>query len=67
MTYIHCLCGVIDMSKEKDLVEMPCVTISNDKECMTVHNYTNLKGKIVLDKSEASLLMIELWKFINAT
>jgi hypothetical protein len=55
------------MSKEKDIIEMPCVTISNDKECITVHNYTNLKGRIVLDKAEASLLMIELWKFINAT
>lgn len=52
---------------KKNIVEMPCVTISNDKESMTIHNYVNLKGKIVLDKSEATLLMIELWKFINAT
>jgi len=55
------------MENDKKIVEMPCVTISNDKETMTVHNYVTLKGKIVLDKSEASLLLIELWKFINAT
>lgn len=53
--------------RDKEIVEMPCVTICNDKESMTVHNYVNLKGKIVLTKAEASLLMIELWKFINAT
>ena len=55
------------MEENKEIVEMPCVTVSNDKESITVHNYVNLKGKIVLDKSKASLLMIELWKFINAT
>ena len=55
------------MNFKKDIVEMPCVTISNDNESMTVHNYVNLKGKIVLTKAEASLFMLELWKFINAT
>ena len=46
-----------------NIVEAPCVT--GDKETFILHNYVNLKGKLVLDRAKASLLLIELYKFIE--
>ena len=49
------------------LIEAPHVTIDSfDKKnpMMTVHNCINLKGKMVLNKSQAALLYVELHKFL---
>lgn len=53
--------------RNKKLVEMPCVTIDSysDEKTMTIHNYTTMIGRMTLTKAEASLLLIELWKFIE--
>ena len=48
------------MCEDYNIVEKPCVGISNDNESMTIHNYINFNGKMVLDKSVVALLMIEL-------
>jgi hypothetical protein len=45
------------------IIEAPVVSIDNEN--ITIHNYVNLKGKIVLDKTKAMLLYIELHKFIK--
>lgn len=59
------------MSYETDnkIIESPVVTIDdfyNEEKTLTVHNYINMKGKMVLNKEEASLLLIELYKFVNS-
>ncbi len=51
--------------KDKILVEAPAITKNNDY--LTLHNYSTLQGKMVVDRTEASLLLVELWKFINET
>jgi len=38
----------------------------NEEKTLIVHNYINMKGKMVLNKDDASLLLIELYKFINS-
>lgn len=55
---------------ESKYVEMPVVEIddfNNDEPTLIIHNYVNVKGKIVLNKAEASLLLIELYKFLKIT
>jgi hypothetical protein len=50
------------------IVEAPVVEIDDydeDNKLLIIHNYINLKGKMVLNKVEASLLLIELYKFIK--
>ncbi len=57
-----------NIEEENEMIEQPCVTIDdfyNDKKCLIIHNYINQKGKMVLNKNEASLLFLELYKFIN--
>lgn len=57
------------MSKEKKIIEAPVVTVDdfyNDEKTLIIHSYINLKGKMVLNKEEASLLLIELHKFVNS-
>ena len=51
----------------KKLVEVPCVTIDSysDEKTMTIHNYATMIGRMTLTKAEASLLVIELLKFIE--
>ncbi len=54
---------------ENKIIEVPVVTIdnlNNEEKRMIIHNYVNMKGKMVLNKKEASLLIIELYKFINS-
>lgn len=54
---------------ENKIIEAPIVSIDdfyNEEKTLVVHNYINMKGKMVLNKEEASLLLIELYKFINS-
>lgn len=51
-----------------ETIETPIVTISdfyNGEETITIHNYVNMKGYMVLNKEEASLLLLELYKFVT--
>lgn len=57
------------MSCKNKIIEEPIVTIDdfhNEEKTLIIHNYINMKGKIVLNKEEASLLLLELYKFINS-
>lgn len=52
----------------KKYIFAPVVSIdvfSNKEPVLIIHNYVNMHGKIVLNKAEASLLLIELYKFIK--
>jgi hypothetical protein len=53
--------------KEK-IIEYPVVTIDNFEETITIHSHINLfgKSKMVLNKTEALLLLIELRKFVKS-
>lgn len=54
---------------ENKIIEAPVVTVDdfyNKEKTLIVHNYINMKGKMVLNKEEASLLLIELYKFVNS-
>jgi hypothetical protein len=54
---------------ETKMVERPVVTIDdfyNDENVLVVHSHINSKGKMILNKVEASLLLLELYKFINS-
>jgi len=51
------------------IIEAPVVTVDDfyyDEKMLIIHNYINMKGKMILNKEEASLLLIELYKFINS-
>jgi hypothetical protein len=53
----------------EDSIEAPVVTIDefyNDEKTLIVHSYINRAGKMILNKQQASLLLIELYKFINS-
>ena len=54
---------------ENKIIEAPVVTIDdfyNEEKTLIIHNYINMKGKMILNKEEASLLLLELYKFINS-
>lgn len=54
---------------ETKIIEAPVVTIDdfyNDEKTIVIHNYINMKGKMVLNKEEAYLLLLELYRFVNA-
>jgi len=54
---------------ENKIIEAPVVTIDdfyNQEKTMIIHNYINMKGKMVLNKEEASLLLLELYKFVKS-
>jgi hypothetical protein len=56
------------MTQENQIIEVPVVTIDefyNDEKVLIVHSYKNEKGKMILNKQEAGLLLIELCKFIS--
>lgn len=53
---------------ESKIIEAPVVTVDdfyNEEKTLIIHNYINMKGKMVLNKEDASLLLIELYKFVN--
>jgi len=57
------------METEKKIIESPVVSVDdfyNGEKTLVIHNYINLKGKMILNKEEASLLLLELYKFINS-
>lgn len=57
------------MENKNEIIEPPVVTIDDyfsDEKRLIVHNYINSKGKMILNKAEASLLFVELYKFINS-
>jgi hypothetical protein len=57
------------MKTENKIIEAPVVTIDdffNEEKTLIIHNYINMKNKMVLNKEEASLLLIELYKFVNS-
>lgn len=50
-------------------IEAPIVTVDdfyNDEKTLIIHNYINMKNKMVLNKEEACLLLLELYKFVNS-
>ena len=56
-------------NEEKNIIEAPVVTVDHfysEEKTLIIHNYINMKGKMVLNKEEASLLLIELYKFVSS-
>ena len=56
-------------NKDKIIIEAPVVTLDdfwNDAKVLIIHSHINTKGKMILNKEEALLLLIELQKFINS-
>ena len=54
---------------ENKIIEAPSITVDNfynEEKTLIVHNYINMEGKMVLNKEEASLLLLELYKFVNS-
>lgn len=50
------------------VIESPVVTIDdfwNEEKHIIIHSHINTKGKMVLNKEEAMLLIAELYKFIK--
>lgn len=67
--YVLLTLKTMSYKTENKLIEAPVVTIDdfyNEEKTLIVHNYINMKGKMVLNKEEASLLLIELYKFVNS-
>lgn len=57
------------MYQEKNIIEAPVVTVDdfyNDEKTLVIHSHINMKGKMILNKEEASLLLVELFNFINS-
>jgi len=56
------------MSYTTDFIEQPVVSIdnfTNDEKVIIIHSHINQKGKMILKKDEALLLIVELYKFIK--
>ena len=57
-----------NMSYEPKYIEQPVVSVHDSGEqgpMLVIHSYINQKGKMILSKDEASLLFLELYKFIE--
>ena len=57
------------MYKEEKIIETPVVTVDDfysEEKTLVIHSHINMKGKMILNKEKASLLLIELYKFINS-
>jgi len=55
--------------KNQEMIEAPVVTVDdfyNDEKVIVIHSHINGKGKMILNKEESSLLLVELYKFINS-
>lgn len=51
------------------MIEQPVVTVDdfyNEEKVLTIHSHINYKGKMILNKEEATLLILELCKFVNS-
>ena len=56
------------MENEVKMIEYPIVSIDNfynDEEVLIIHSHINNKGKMILTKDEALLLIGELYKFVK--
>jgi len=52
-----------------EFIESPVVTTDNfynGEKVLVIHNFINDKGKMILNKEEAALLFVELYKFIKS-
>jgi hypothetical protein len=58
-----------NMSYETKFTEQAVVSVHEgsgiDEKVLVVHSYINQKGKMVLTREEASLLFVELYKFLK--
>ena len=53
---------------QTNVTEKPVVSVDefyNDQNVLVVHSHITDKGRMILNKEEAQLLLIELYKFIN--
>ena len=48
---------------EESAIEKPVLLIEN--ECLCIFSHMPTRGPMILNKAEASLLLIELYKFLN--
>lgn len=58
----------MNQETKNKIIVAPVVTVDdygNDNKTLTIHSYINKTGKMVLNEEEASLLLVELYKFIN--
>lgn len=56
------------MSYVTDLIEQPVVSVDNfhnNEKVLVINSYINQKGKMILKKEEALLLLAELYKFVK--
>lgn len=57
------------MSYESEISEAIVATIDNycpeGEEKLIIHSHINTKGKMVLNRTEAALLLVELYKFLG--
>jgi hypothetical protein len=56
------------MSYTTDFIEQPVVSIGNSingEKTLIIHSHINQKGKMILNKDEALLLIVELYKFVK--
>lgn len=56
------------MEKENQFIEIPDISIdayTYNEKVLIIHSHINTKGKMILNKQEAGLLLIELSKFIS--
>ena len=56
------------MEQENQFIEIPDVSIdanTYNEKVLVIHSHINTKGKMILNKQEAGLLLIELFKFIS--
>ena len=56
---------LIDMEDTVSACIVDVDTFHHPEKILIVHSYINQKGKMLLNKAEAALLLIELYKFIN--
>ena len=53
---------------QTNITEQPVVSVDefyNEQKVLVVHSHINSKGRMILNKEEAQLLLLELYKFIN--
>jgi hypothetical protein len=67
--YVPLILKTMSCETENKINEAPVVSVDDfyhEKKTLIVHNYINIEGKMVLNKEQASLLLIELYKFVNS-
>jgi len=54
-----------DYHYEEDAFEYPVID-KNSRGLLVVHSHINEKGKMILNKTEALLMIAELYKFVKS-